>query len=324
MKSNLSLIEVFQLQIESRLNDYKIVNGLTLLLIGFCIYFLKMNNFPLHLKFGVGFFLPLFIAILFDSKFILNIYYEIFKRFDEREFEKCTIRLKLTIKLFFAFTILALSLLTFISENIISLLLTITFISFQVSAFAILSILLLSIKSSPNNEMNKTNEFLYNKISKEIQSEEIITKKEIPKEQLPPKQVVIQRNSLAGAFRGRTTKCYLPFFCILENTFFCYSKSNNEIGNWHKAIAELIDKKSGTVKITKNENDYSIDEDILKKICVALQIQGSCDINDYEIYNRVISTLKNTLENYRFILTETKIQEFKLLVTLYLYSLVMR
>ena len=90
MKSNLNLIEFFQLQIESWLNDYKILNGLTLLFIGFCIYFLQLDRFPLHLKFGVGFFLPLFTAILFDSKFILNIYYEIFKRFDEREFEKCT------------------------------------------------------------------------------------------------------------------------------------------------------------------------------------------------------------------------------------------
>ena len=313
MKSNLNLIEFFQLQIESRLNDYKILNGVTLLFIGFCIYFLQLGKFPLHLKFGIGFLLPLFIAILFDSKFILNIYREIFKRFDEREFEKCTIRLKLTIKLFFAFAILALSLLTFISENIISYILTVTFISFQVSAFAIVSILLLSIKSAAYNERNKTNESLYNLISNEIQSEENII------EPLPPKQVVIQRNTLAGVFRGRTTKCYLPFFCLLENIFFDYNKSNNEIGNWHKAIAELTGKKSGTVKITKNENDYSIDEDILKQIRFALRIPGSCDINDYEIYNGAINTIKNTLKNYVFILAESQIQEFKLLVILYLY-----
>ncbi|MBK9390816.1 MAG: hypothetical protein IPN68_11685 [Bacteroidetes bacterium] len=313
MKSNLNLIEFFQLQIESRLNDYKILNGLTLLFIGFCIYFLQLDKFPLHLKFGVGFFLPLFIAILFDSKFILNIYHEIFKRVDEREFEKCTIRLKLTIKLFFAFAILALSLLTIILENIIANILTVTFISFQVSAFVIVSILLLSIKSAAYNERNKTNESFYNIISNEIQSEENII------ESLPPQQVVIQRNSLAGVFRGRTTKYYLPFFCLLENTFFDYNKSNNEIGNWHKAIAELIDKKSGTVKITKNENDYSIDADILKRICVALQIPGTCDINDYEIYNGAINTIKNTFKNYGFILAESKIQELKLLVILYFY-----
>ena len=185
--------------------------------------------------------------------------------------------MKLTIKLFFAFAILALSLLTIISENIIAYILTVTLISFQVSASAIVSILLLSIMSTTCNEMNKTNESLYNITSNEIQSEENRI------ESLPPKQVVIQRNSLAGVFRGRTTKCYLPFFCLLENSFFYYNKSNNEIGNWHKAIADLIDKKSGTVKITKNENDYSIDADILKKIRYALQIQGNCEINDYEI-----------------------------------------
>jgi hypothetical protein len=119
--------------------------------------------------------------------------------------------------------------------------------------------------------------------------------------------------------QGRTTKSYLPFFCLLEYTFFDYNKSNNEIGNWHKAIAELIGKKSGTVKITKNENSYMIDEDILKKISVALQIQGSCNINDYEKYNYRLNTTKNIFKNYGFLLAESEIQEFKLLGILYLY-----
>lgn len=319
MKSNLKLIEIFQLQIESMLNNYKVLNGLTLLLIGVCIYFLQLNNFPLLLKIEVGFFLPLFIAILMDSKLLLNIYQEIFNKFDKREFEKCSIRLKLTTKLFFAFAILIVALITFISENIISYIFTITFISFQVSAFAIVSILLLSIKSAPYIEMNKTKESIYNKISNEIPSEDSIFKKEILTEQLPAKQVVMKRICLEDVFRGRTTKSYLPFFCLLENTFFNYNKSNNEIGNWHKAIAELTGKKSGTVKTTKNENDYLIDEDILKQIRFALQIQGSFIINDYEIYNCRINTIKNTFENYRFRLEESKVQEFKLLGILYLY-----
>ena len=319
MKSNLRLIEIFQLQIESRLNNYKILNGLTLLLIGFCIYFLQLSKIPLLLKIELGFFLPLFIAIFLDSKLIFNIYQEIFNKFDEREFEKCSRRLKLTIKLFFAFAILTVALLTFISENIISYILTITFISFQVSAFAIVSILLLSIKSAPYNEMNKTKESLYNKISNGIPSEDNRIKKEILIEQLPAKQVVIKINFLEDLFRRRTTKSYLPFFCLLESTFFDYNKSNNEIGNWHKAIAELIGKKSGTVKTTKNENDYMIDEDILKKIRLALKIPGSCDINDYKIYNYGINTIKNIFENYRFILAGSMVQEFKLLGILYFY-----
>ena len=319
MKSNLRLIEIFQLQIESRLNNYKILNGLTLLLIGFCIYFLQLSKIPLLLKIEVGFFLPLFIAIFLDSKLIFNIYQEIFDKFDKREFEKCSIRLKLTTQSFFAFAILTVVLITFISENIISHILTITLISFQVFVFAIVSILLLSIKSAPYNEMNKTKESLYNKISNEVPSENNIIKKEIFIEQLPAKQVVIKRNLLEDVFRGRTTKSCLPFFCLLENTFFGYNKSNNEIGNWHKAIAELIGKKSGTVKTTKNENDTMIDEYILKRICFALQIPGSCDINDYEIYNRVINTIKNTFENYSFILAGSKVQEFKLLGILYFY-----
>ena len=57
----------------------------------------------------------------------------------------------------------------------------------------------------------------------------------------------------------------------------------------------------------------------MKRIRFALQIQGNCDINDYEIYNGVINTIKNTFKNYGFILAESKIQEFKLLVILYLY-----
>jgi hypothetical protein len=319
MKSNLKLIESFQLQIESVTNNYKIYNCLTLLIIGICIYLLQLNNFPLHLKIGVGFFLPLFIAILFDSKFIFHIYYEMFKRLDDREYEKCCIRLKFTIKLFSAFAVLTLTLLTFISEDIISHILTIILISFQVFVFAIVTILLLSIKSAPYNEMNKTKESLYNKISNVIPSEDNLIKKEILTEHLPAKQVVIKRNLLEDVFRGRTTKSCLPFFCLLENTFFGYNKTNNEIGNWHKAIAELIGKKSGTVKTTKNENVSMIDEYILKRICFALQIPGSCDINDYEIYNCVINTIKNTFENYSFILTGSKVQEFKLLGILYFY-----
>lgn len=319
MKSNLKLIENFQLQIESMTNNYKIFNCLTLLLIGVCIYFIQLSKFPLLLKIEVWFFLPLFIAILVDSKLLLNIYQEIFNKFDKREFEKCSRRLKLTIKLFFAFAILTVALLTFISENIISYILTITFISFQVSAFTIVSILLLSIKSAPYNEMNKTKESLYNKISNGIPSVDNIIKKEILIEQLPAKQVVIKINFLEDLFRRRTTKSYLPFFCLLENTFFDYNKSNNEIGNWHKAIAELTGKKSGTVKTTKNENDYMIDEDILKKIRFALKIPGSCDINDYKIYNCGINTIKNIFENYRFILAGGKVQEFKLLGILYFY-----
>lgn len=278
-----------------------------------------MNNFPLHLKFGVGFFLPLFIAILFDSKFILNIYHEIFKRIDEREFKKCTIRLKLTIKLFFAFAILTISLLTFIPENIVSFILTNVFISFQVSAFAIVSILLLSIKSTPYNEMNKTEEPIYKNISDEIPSENNIIKKEILTEQLPAKQVIMKRNFLEDVFRGRTTKSYLPFFCLLENTFFNNNKSNNEIGNWHKSIAELIGKKSGTVKIAKNENCYMIDEDILKRIHLALQFEGSYIINDFEIYNCAINSIKNTFEKYGFKLSGSKIQEITLLEIYYFY-----
>jgi len=319
MKSSLNLIESFQLKIESVTNNYKIYNCLTLLIIGICIYFLQLSKFPLHLKIAVGFFLPLFIAILFDSKFIFNIYYEMFKRFDDREFEKFYIRLKLTIKLFSAFAVLTLTLLTFISEDIISHILTITLISFQVFVFAIVIILLLSTKSAAYYEMNKTKESLYNKISNVIPSEDNLIKKGILTEQLPAKQVVMKRNFLEDVFRGRTTKSYLPFFCLLESTFFDYNKSNNEIGNWHKAIAELTGKKSGTVKTTKNENVTMIDESILKRICFALQIPGSCDINDYEIYNCVINTIKTTFENYSFILTGSKVQEFKLLGILYFY-----
>lgn len=319
MKSNLKLIEVFQIQIESRLNNYKVLNCITLLLIGVCIYLLQLSKFPLHLKIGVGFFLPLFIAILLDSKLLFNIYQEIFDKFDKREFEKFSVRLKLTTKIFIAFAILTVVLITFIPVNVISYILSITFISFQVSAFAIVFILLLSVKSAPYNEMNKTEEPIYNNISNEIPSEDNIIKKEILTEQLPHQQVVINRNFLEDVFRERTTKIYLPFFCLLENTFFAYNKTNNEIGNWHKAIAELIGKKSGTVKITKNENYYMIDEDILKRICIALQIPGSCDINDYEKYNCRINTTKNTFKNYGFVLAESEIQEFKLLGILYFY-----
>ena len=156
MKSNLNLIEIFQLQIESRLNNYKILNGLTLLLIGFCINFLQMSKIPLLLKIEVGFFLPLFIAILLDSKLIFNIYQVIFDKFDKREHEKCSMRLKLTTKTHFASSILTVALITFIPVNVISYILSITFISFQVSLFAIISVLLFSIKSAPYNEMNKT------------------------------------------------------------------------------------------------------------------------------------------------------------------------
>ena len=306
MKSNLKLIEVFQLQIESRLNNYKVLNCITLLLIGVCIYLLQLSKFPLHLKIWVGFFLPLFIAILLDSKLLFNIYQEIFDKLDKREFEKCSIRLKLTTKLYFASSILTVALITFIPANVISYILSITFISFQVSAFAIVFILLLSIKSAPYNEMNKTKETLNNRISNEILLENNIIKKEILIEQLPHQQVVINRNFLEDVFRERTTKSYLPFFCLLENTFFDYNKSNNEIGNWHKAIAELIGKKSGTVKITKNENYYMIDEDILKRIHFALQFQGSYIINDFEIYNCRINTIKNTFEKYGFKLSGSK------------------
>ena len=319
MKSSLNLIESFQLKIESVTNNYKIYNCLTLLIIGICIYFLQLSKFPLHLKIAVGFFLPLFIAILFDSKFIFNIYYEMFKRFDEREFEKCSIRLKLTIKLFSAFAVLTLTLLTFISEDIISHILTITLISFQVFVFAIVSILLLRIKSAPYNEMNKTKETLYNKISNVNPSEDNLIKKEILTEQLPAKQVVMKRNFLEDIFRGKTTKSCLPFFCLLENTFFNNNKSNNEIGNWHKSIAELIGKKSGTVKITKNQNYYMIDEDILKRIHLALQLKGSYIINDFEIYNCAINTIKNTFEKYGFKLSGSKIQEITLLEIYYFY-----
>ncbi len=319
MKSNLNLIEIFQLQIESRLNNYKIVNGLTLLLIGFCINFLQLSKIPLLLKFEVGFFLPLFIAIFLDSKLIFNIYQVIFDKFDKREHEKCSMRLKLTIKLHFASSILTVALITFIPVNVISYILSITFFSFQVSLFAIISVLLLSIKSAPYYEMNKTEEPIYNNISDEIPAEDNIIKKDIHTEQLPVNQVIINRNYLEDVFRGRTTKSYLPFFCLLEYTFFDYNKSNNEIGNWHKAIAELIGKKSGTVKITKNENYYMIDEDILKKITSALQIPGRCDIIDYEKYNCRINTTKNIFKNYGFLLAESEIQEFKLLGILYLY-----
>ena len=319
MKNNLKLIENFQLQIESRLTNYKVLNCITLLLIGFCIYIIQLSRFPLLLKIEVCFFLPLFIAILVDSKLLLNIYQEIFNKFDKREFEKFSRRLKLTIKLFVAFAFLTVALITFISENIISYILTITYISFQVSVLTIVSILLLSIKSTLYNEMNKTKESLYNKISNGIPSEDNIIKKEILIEQLPTKQVVIKRNFLEDVFRGRTTKSYLPFFCLLENTFFDYNKANNEIGNWHKAIAELIGKKSGTVKIKKNENYYMIDEDILKKIRFALQVKGSNIINDYKIYNCRIHTVRTTTENYGFILAESEIQEFKLLGILYFY-----
>jgi len=234
--------------------------------------------------------------------------------------QKFSVRLKLTTKIFIAFAILTVVLITFIPVNVISYILSITFISFQVSAFAIVFILLLSVKSAPYNEMNKTEEPIYNNISNEIPSDDNIIKKGILTEHLPHQQVVINRNFLEDVFRGRTTKIYLPFFCLLENTFFDYNKSNNEIGNWHKAIAELIGKKSGTVKITKNENYYMVNEDILKRICFALQIPGSCDINDYEIYNCVINTIKTTFENYRFILAGSKVQEFKLLGILYFYS----
>ena len=212
MKNNLKLIENFQLQIESRLNNYKVLNCITLLLIGACIYFLQLNKFPLILKIELGFFLPLFIAILFDSKFILNIYHEIFKRFDEREFAKCSIRLKLTIKLFFAFAILTAALITFIPANVISYILTITFISFQMTAFVIISILLLSIKSAPYNEMNKTKESLYSKITNEIPSEDSIIKKEILTEPLPAKQVVMKRICLEDVFRGRTVNRQLNVY----------------------------------------------------------------------------------------------------------------
>ena len=167
--------------------------------------------------------------------------------------------------------------------------------------------------------MNKTEEPIYNNISDEIPSENNIIKKEFLTEQLPLQQAVINRNFLEDVFRGKTTKIYLPFFCLLENTFFNNNKSNNEIGNWHKSIAELIGKKSGTVKQSKNENNYMIDEDILKKIRLALKIPGSCDINDYEKYNCRINTTKNTLKNYGFILEESEIQEFKLLGILYFY-----
>jgi len=39
-----------------------------------------------------------------------------------------------------------------------------------------------------------------------------------------------------------------PIFLLIRKYIFNNIKSNNEIGNWHKAIAELIGKKSGTVK----------------------------------------------------------------------------
>jgi hypothetical protein len=319
MKSNPKLIEIFQLQIESRLNNYKILNGLTLLLIGYCIYFLQLSKIPLLLKIEVGFFLPLFIGIFLDSKLIFNIYQEIFDKFDKRECEKCSIRLKLTTKLHFASSILTVALISFIPANVISHILSITYISFQVSLFAIISVLLLSIKSVPYYEMNKTEEPIYNNISDEIPSEDNIIKKEILTEQLPAKQVIMKRNFLEDVFRGKTTESYLPFFCLLENTFFNNNKSNNEIGNWHKSIAELIGKKSGTIKQAKNENNYMIDEDILKRIHLALQFEGSYIINDFEIYNCAINSIKNTFEKFGFKLSGSKIQEITLLEIYYFY-----
>lgn len=319
MKSNLKLIEVFQLQIVSRLNNYKVLNCITLLLIGVCIYLLHLSKFPLHLKIGVGFFLPLFIAILLDSKLLFNIYQEIFNKFDKREFEKFSVRLKLTSKIFIAFAILTVVLITFIPVNVISYILSITFISFQVSAFTIVFILLISVKSAPYNEMNKTEEPNYNNISNEIPSEDNIIKKEFLTKQLPLQQAVINRNFLEDVFRGKTTKIYLPFFCLLENTFFNNNKSNNEIGNWHKSIAELIGKTSGTVKQSKNENNYMIDEDILKRIHLALQFEGSYIINDFEIYNCAINSIKNTFEKFGFKISGSKIQEITLLEIYYFY-----
>lgn len=296
--------------VSSIMSNYKTHNLLLLILTGSSgTYFFGVTFLYLLLMVGIGLVLFLFIGLYTNSETILNFYKEIFKRFDQRELDYCSLIFKRLIFTFLAITSCILLLSKFISNDIISYITIVTYSFFSILLSIPFIMLLISVKSVfyvekilPVDIFNNGN------ITSEIRLEEVSNDKDMKKRYLL-EEVFIP---------DRVTK-YISLFILID---YIYIKRNIEdkdiAGMLHDFITKLTGGNRETIRTKFSSAKKTTLPDKIEILCNSLKSRGKNQIKDIDKYRSIASSLLDEFNStIYFKIPLERHEEFVLLCVLY-------